>query len=60
MIPQDIKDKVRNEILAELEAYFEEADEMEDPEVQEGTSIPDRIWDFYTYSIKVWPQGDSE
>lgn len=51
MIPQDIKDKVRNEVLAELEAYFEEADEVEDDEVQTGTSVMDRCIDFYSYQF---------
>lgn len=51
MIPQGIKDKVRSEILAELEAYFEEAEECEDDEVQIGTSVMDRCIDFYSYQF---------
>jgi len=51
MIPQHIKDKVREEILAELEAYFEEAEEHEDDEVQEKTSVMDRCIDFYSYEF---------
>lgn len=53
MIPQDIKDKVRSEILAELEAYFAEAEEVEDDEVQTRTSVGDRCYDFYTYVVNL-------
>lgn len=48
MIPQLIKDEVKIQVLVDLQLYFDEAEEIEDEDVQQ-CSTAERLKDFYLY-----------
>lgn len=52
-IDQKVKDAVRAKLLADLDEYFKEAQEMEDDQTLQGYHPKERLEDFYRYSSAV-------
>lgn len=49
MIPDHIKEAVRKTVLENLEAYFVEAEDYEDDNIQASEDVGARVEDFYEY-----------
>lgn len=47
MIPDNVKEAVKQQILKDLRNYFEQAEEAEDDAVQESGDVGNRVEDFY-------------
>ena len=51
-IAQNVKDHVRLQVLADLEAYFKEAEEHEDDSTLDNPDVVKRTADFYIYQYE--------